>query len=497
MLKVACLVAVARQLRDNIMNENRKGVKARHKRKVASIEPSKPRNFVAKNAGATTSGAGAHKDKKKAMKQGETKHKKQEYAESYEQQLQNKLAEATNRHFGPKGAGTELARQTRQAEIDRKFNTPDQLQKDADYRDYRAGIKKAKVVAKKNKGVAEGSGDLKSELAAVYSKLAPKIERHRDSFGAGQLYDALEAVADKHGAGKQLAIMMRSARNSAHMEYDTNPGGFENWFWFLPFATDDEQNVAESNQSEYDDEVGMIKNDIHTLVRCSVELYKLLEKNENVAEWVQEKIAVAKSMMVTVLDYVASEHEMGNVPHQNSASESVGEAIGDHVHHNHVGTLRATSPVMDEEMPAGHEPIGYAERVAELEAQGLTTSDAQGVADAEVQTGKYKLWRQKGVKHTHVGTLRSTSTSMEGSNPSALTKFRQGSAERQAKHDKIEADRKKAPAGSGMKSAIDRLEKHVNAKEGWTHDSLAAQLFEQELTYEDQLQGMLTKKLKK
>jgi hypothetical protein len=88
-------------------------------------------------------------------------------------------------------------------------------------------------------GVAEGSGDLKSELASVYSKLAPKIKRHRDSFGAGQLYDALEAVADKHGAGKQLAIMMRSARNSAHMEYDTNPGGFENWFWFLPFENDE------------------------------------------------------------------------------------------------------------------------------------------------------------------------------------------------------------------------------------------------------------------
>ena len=36
----------------------------------------KPRNFVAKNARATTSGAGAHKDKKKAEKQGNVKHKK-------------------------------------------------------------------------------------------------------------------------------------------------------------------------------------------------------------------------------------------------------------------------------------------------------------------------------------------------------------------------------------------------------------------------------------
>jgi hypothetical protein len=40
------------------------------------LEVSKPRNFVAKNARATTSGAGAHKDKKKAEKQGDVKHKK-------------------------------------------------------------------------------------------------------------------------------------------------------------------------------------------------------------------------------------------------------------------------------------------------------------------------------------------------------------------------------------------------------------------------------------
>jgi len=41
--------------------------------------------------------------------------------------------------------------------------------------------------------------------------------------------------------------MLNNARNSAHMDYDTNPGGFENWFWYLPFA-DDEQGVAEGLQ---------------------------------------------------------------------------------------------------------------------------------------------------------------------------------------------------------------------------------------------------------
>lgn len=46
------------------------------------IPANKPRNFVAKNAMKTTSGAGVHKDKKKAAKQGDVKHKNKEMAES-------------------------------------------------------------------------------------------------------------------------------------------------------------------------------------------------------------------------------------------------------------------------------------------------------------------------------------------------------------------------------------------------------------------------------
>ena len=45
------------------------------------IPAEKPRNFVAKNAMKTTSGAGQHKDKKRADKQGDVKHKDKEYAE--------------------------------------------------------------------------------------------------------------------------------------------------------------------------------------------------------------------------------------------------------------------------------------------------------------------------------------------------------------------------------------------------------------------------------
>ena len=56
------------------------------------IPASKPRNFVAKNQ--KTAGAGAHKDKKRAEKQGDVKHKAKQYDESVEEGWKEKLAGA-------------------------------------------------------------------------------------------------------------------------------------------------------------------------------------------------------------------------------------------------------------------------------------------------------------------------------------------------------------------------------------------------------------------
>lgn len=64
---------------------------------------------------------------------------------------------------------------------------------------------------------------------------------------------------------------------------------------------------------EYNDEVDMVQNNLHTIVRVSTHLGKELHADENLPEWVQEKIAVAKSVMVTVMDYMISQHERGNV----------------------------------------------------------------------------------------------------------------------------------------------------------------------------------------
>jgi hypothetical protein len=63
---------------------------------------------------------------------------------------------------------------------------------------------------------------------------------------------------------------------------------------------------------EYNDEAGMAKSNIHTIIRSAEELEQLIHDNENMAEWAQEKLAVVKSMLVAVKDYIASEHARGS-----------------------------------------------------------------------------------------------------------------------------------------------------------------------------------------
>jgi hypothetical protein len=77
------------------------------------------------------------------------------------------------------------------------------------------------------------------------------------------------------------------------------------------------------DQQEYNDEAGMAKNSLHTIVRVATHLERELGDNENLPEWVQEKIGAIKEMMVTVMDYMISQHEMGQqqeMPGFDSAS---------------------------------------------------------------------------------------------------------------------------------------------------------------------------------
>lgn len=58
---------------------------------------------------------------------------------------------------------------------------------------------------------------------------------------------------------------------------------------------------------EYDDEAGMADNNLETLERAVDGIDELISAGDNLPEWCQEKIAVAKSMLVNVWDYMKSE----------------------------------------------------------------------------------------------------------------------------------------------------------------------------------------------
>jgi len=105
--------------------------------------------------------------------------------------------------------------------------------------------------------VKEGAvKDLYTELGEKYHELAPKIEKYKDSYLAGELYDALEEIAARHGAMAEFRRMLNGARNRAHMEYDTNPGGFHNWFWFLPFEDEPLEEISDQLMSRYKQKAG-------------------------------------------------------------------------------------------------------------------------------------------------------------------------------------------------------------------------------------------------
>jgi len=73
------------------------------------------------------------------------------------------------------------------------------------------------------------------------------------------------------------------------------------------------QGMAEDYNPEYDDEAGMADNNLETLKRTVEGIDDLIQSGDNLPEWCQEKIAVAKSMLVSVWDYMYSEEASDEV----------------------------------------------------------------------------------------------------------------------------------------------------------------------------------------
>jgi hypothetical protein len=64
--------------------------------------------------------------------------------------------------------------------------------------------------------------------------------------------------------------------------------------------------TPDSDSEEYNDEATMVENNLETMRRAIEGIDEVINDKDNVPEWVQEKIAVTKSMLTSVWNYLQS-----------------------------------------------------------------------------------------------------------------------------------------------------------------------------------------------
>jgi hypothetical protein len=249
--------------------------------KTEKVTPPKPRNFVAKNA--IQSGAGAHKDKKKAAKQGDVKHKTQALAESYSYEEIAQKVYNDNPNLPTSGRGDEF------------FNAA------WPYIVELAGNKK------RANYMLNYDEDFPSDLISAYADL----QRQSQTEGIG---DAISSVATKVGDALSTALPQ---------EYRP----FDNQTAANNTAKYKQAQTKESFNGEYDDEVGMAENQLQTIQRCAREMEENLVDGENLPEWVQSKITIAKENIVTAFDYILSQHQNGELEMSEERESKLYEPI--------------------------------------------------------------------------------------------------------------------------------------------------------------------------
>ena len=277
---------------------------------------------------------------------------------------------------------------------------------------------------------------------------------------------------------------------------------------------------------EYDDEAGMADNNLETLKRAVDGIDQVINAGDNLPEWCQEKIAIAKSMLVTVWDYMRSEEERGVTEGKKSRRDPI----------RTVKTKSASKIDMEKtkKQASKKEKSSYLEsldiqlyatlsenrdmknwdktpgRIMPAQEAAGTTYDVRREGDEWVvvinKKGKKSVsristdeagTREDAIRIATGGTNESKKNSkIKESGEQVSVVYVDGEPTTKYAHPgdaKNDADRLKA------KFPKKKIEVKIEVRENklWTHDSLAAQLFEQDHTYEDTLNRMLKGRLKK
>lgn len=155
--------------------------------------------------------------------------------------------------------------------------------------------------------VAEGMGQDSPVAQAITRRILMQRTDLLAKYGPGYVGQAIDDVVDSVGDVEEIGS---SDVSGWVRQVEHNLKNKLNQY-------DEPMNVGdaldEEHNPEYDDEAGMADNNLETLARAVEGIDDLIQSGDNLPEWCQEKIAVAKSMLVAVWDYMKSEEDSEEV----------------------------------------------------------------------------------------------------------------------------------------------------------------------------------------
>ena len=258
-------------------------------------ETPKPRNFVAKNA--KMGGAGQHKDKKKAEKQGDVKHKKPLAESSYAEDLAKQVFDA-NPNIKDENAVLDAAWPIAVQDLGNKramsvFNYDEDFPSDL--------VSVYGWLQKDQQGVAEEEEDKidsrfkKTEWMPLLDAI--KILKHYGATPEKYMGHDMFPYYDKEGNRKYLDDISWNADNSKNVRVSLVNAAVRE-------LKTQQQDVAE------DHEIQMASSELQSIAKNAVHLLDLVRKyseEQGLDAWQQSKITKAADYLNSVLQSVSGE----------------------------------------------------------------------------------------------------------------------------------------------------------------------------------------------
>jgi len=127
-----------------------------------------------------------------------------------------------------------------------------------------------------------------------------------------------------------------------------------------------------ADRGEYDREGDMAKEQMHTIVSAAKELHRILRDEENLPEWVQKKITLAKEYIDTARDYMLTQHA------ERAEEQPIAEKAVSKKQQKFMGMVHAAQKG---EMPASKEVAKVAKSMGKKDAEDFAATKHKGLPE--------------------------------------------------------------------------------------------------------------------